>query len=428
MADSVDFGPNQRTFRKLVLSIQANPQELNLLLAVCDDANLREKLISEYERELRAVGFRAFRTRLKLKQPSLRASLAELVQENDELEAEEPAVVTVLDASYLLGVRLSEEKSEQEKFFFSLQWTREALRQFKFPVVLWLSDAVATELGRQAPDFWSWRRGVFEFVAEARAASEKRLLLSSPSRVEVAEKRGALSVEDLQQQVEELEESSPKSSLLISSYNALGEAYERIYAYDEALNWYQKGLELSEGKNNLEGQARSLHNLGDSLRYSGRVFQSTDYYKQASELARRVGNRQGEANALGNLGIAYDSLGEYQRAIEFHQQHLEIAREIGDHRGEANALGNLGIAYHPLGEYQRAIEFHQQNLEIAREIGDRRGEANSQFNTGFALDKLDQNDKAQAAFEAARTLYDSLGLDKDVEDCDRKIQALRDRP
>ena len=408
---------NQKELRKLVLSIKANPQDLNLLLAICDDANLQDRLISEYEQTLKASGFRTFKTRIKRKQPSLKESLAELVEQHSVLGVAEPAVVTVLDASYLLGVRLSEEKSEQEKFFFSLQWTREALRQFKFPVVLWLSDTVATRLGRQAPDFWSWRRGVFEFEAATKTVSQGALLPSAQSSAQAIEKEAeqsaSLSIGDLQQQIADLKETSPESSLLISAYNDLGNAYAGMYAYGEALNWYQQGLELAERKNNLQGQARSLMNLGDSLWRSGRSRESVGYYQRALETYREIEDRQGEASTLGNLGIAYRSLCEYQRAVDFHQQSIEIKREIGDRQGEATSLGNLGLAYDSLGEYQRAIDFYQQTLEIAQEIGDHRGEAYALGNLGLAYDSLGEHQRAidfhQQSIEIKREIGDRQG-------------------
>ena len=141
---------NQREFNKLVLSIEAQPQRLDLLLAICDDRNLQARLISDYEAELAAADIITLQTRLSHQRPSLRAALEDLVAQTPALQAGEPAVVTVLNAGELLGVRLSDDKSEQERFFFSLQWTREALRQFHFPIVLWLPDALATRLDRKS--------------------------------------------------------------------------------------------------------------------------------------------------------------------------------------------------------------------------------------------------------------------------------------
>ena len=369
---------NQRSLQRLVLTVEANAQSLELLIAVCDDRNFQAMMIEAYEAELRQQGIGTFRTRLNPQQPSLRASLEALVEQEPRLRSGERAVVTVLNAEALLGVKLlNEEKTEQEKFFFSLQWTREALRRFEFAVVLWVPDGMATRLGQRAPDFWSWRGGVFEFVAPARLPTESgQLVMTAP---DVREERpvGALSRADLQRQIEGLEESAPESSLLITLYNNLGEAYESEYAYEEALVQYEKALALAKAKSNLAGQARSLLNLGNSVRRSGRPAQAIEYYEQGLEIYHEIGDHNGEAASLGNLGLTYNSLGHYQQAIGFYQQSLEIYRETGARNGEAYSLGSLGNAYNSRGQYQRAIDFLQQSLEIEREIGNRKGEADS---------------------------------------------------
>ena len=249
---------NHREFRKLVLSIKANTQRLDLLLAICDDRNLQDRLITAYESELKDQGIDPFRARLDLKRPSLRATLEDLVAQNPVLRAGDPAVVTVLNANELLGVRLTDEKSEQERFFFSLQWTREALRQFEFPIVLWLTDAIATRLAQQAPDFWSWRSGVFEFAAQPQLLANLHQPLRPIHEVETADEDSRLSIEELQRQITELQQSAPESPLLVTLYNTLGEAYQRKYFYKQALELYEKALALARVKNDSVGQARSF--------------------------------------------------------------------------------------------------------------------------------------------------------------------------
>ncbi|MGB7084092.1 MAG: tetratricopeptide repeat protein, partial [Phormidesmis sp.] len=312
---------NRRAFRRMVVTLKANVQRLELLMAICDDRNLQALIIEAYEAELRQAEIAPFRARLDFKQPSLRASLEGLVAKEAVLQAGEPAVVTVLNAEALLGIRMGEEKSEQERFFFSLQWTREALLRFEFPVVLWVPQAVATQMGREAPDFWSWRGGVFEFAASAPLSHPEMAFDSAQATGQAMDRQteepvGTLSVAELQGQIAGLVETAPESSLLITLYNNLGEAYARKYKYIEAMAQYEKALELAKRRNNLAGQARSLRNLGSSLWRSGRSQQAIEYYKQSLEIARESSDRQGEAASLGNLGLAYYSLGQYQRAID----------------------------------------------------------------------------------------------------------------
>ena len=405
---------NQREFNKLVLSIEAQPQRLDLLLAICDDRNLQARLISDYEAELAAADIITLQTRLSHQRPSLRAALEELVAQTPALQAGEPAVVTVLNAGELLGVRLSDDKSEQERCFFSLQWTREALRQFHFPIVLWLPDALATRLAQQAPDFWSWRGGLFEFVAPPSVPTAAAQPVQYSQRLEAAgDADSQIPIADLQQQIADLEAASPDSPLLITLHNTLGKAYERQYDYQAALTHYEQALALAKTHQDLLAQARALRNLGNALQNCGRPFQAIAYYQQSLDIEREISNCQGEADALGNLGNAYLLLNQYQQAIDFHQQQLVIAREIHDRQGEANSLCGLGNAYYLLSQYQRAVEFYQQQLAIAREIGDRQGEAHSLGNLGHTYYLLSQYQQAislqQQSLDIKREIGDRQG-------------------
>ncbi|MGF1535297.1 MAG: tetratricopeptide repeat protein [Elainellaceae cyanobacterium] len=407
---------NQREFRKLLLSIKASSQQLDLLLAICDDRNLQAQLIEDYEAELEEAGVATFRVRLNREEPSLRAALEELVAREPALQRG-AGMVTVLNASELLGVRLKQEQSEQERFFFSLQWTREALRQFEFPVVLWLADSIATRLSRQAPDFWSWRSGVFEFVAQP-VTVEGGGVLQPMQTLEREEQEGQLSVGELQRQIAELEQSAPESPLLITLYNSLGEAYQGKYKYFQALEQYEKALALAEAKQDKAGQARALRNLGDSLRYCGRPFQSIDYYQQALALYRELVDCHGEATTLYSLGISYWYLGEYKQAIDFYQRSLKVIRKIGDRHEEAFVLHNLGLSYWALRQYQQAIDFYQQSLNIAQEIENRYVEA-------YALNGLGNVYWSLKQYQQAIDFYQqSLEIMREVGDLHPEVYAL----
>ncbi len=71
---------NKIALRRLVLTVEANSQSLELLIAICDDRNLQASIIEDYEAELQGEGIETFRARLNPKQPSMRASLTELVE------------------------------------------------------------------------------------------------------------------------------------------------------------------------------------------------------------------------------------------------------------------------------------------------------------------------------------------------------------
>ncbi|NEP02757.1 MAG: tetratricopeptide repeat protein [Symploca sp. SIO2E9] len=204
----------------------------------------------------------------------------------------------------------------------------------------------------------------------------------------------------------------------------LGIVYKSLGKYQQALDYLQQSLQIFQQIGNRSGISDSLNNLGIAYKSLGKYQQALDYYQQSLQIKKEIGNRFGIANSLMNLGNAYYALGKYQQALDYYQQSLQIKKEIGNRSGTANSLIGLGIAYNCLRQYQRALDYFQQSLPITQEIGDRHGEAKSCFNSGFALKELGKTSEAITAYRNARQLYQAMGLDAKVQNCDHVIETL----
>jgi tetratricopeptide (TPR) repeat protein len=459
---------NEKSYESLISLIENNQNLMSLIIVSCDDLTLRQEIIGRYEREARLENIQAKRIVLGT-EPSLKAGLVKLA-----LPEEARVVVTVTGSEWLLRVktRASDAQSDLQKFFGYLQWTREGLRKFQYPIVLWITSTILMEISRKAPDFWSWRKAVLRFAsdadnpvlpvnredssapaAEAFASARvdrddddfipppaeilleiSKLTARDPTSANLATLYGKLAEiytkriargesadleEDKQQAVDAFEEaidryrSLNKKSALANTLNKFGNFLFAQSRYKKAINVHQQSLEIQREIGDLQGEANSLGNLGNTYNSLGEYQQAINFIQQSLEIQREIGDRQGEANSLGNLGTAYGSLAEYQRVIDFQQQSLEIQREVGDRQGEAASLGNLGGTYQSLGEYQRAIDFQQQSLEIQREIGNRQGEATSLGNLGSTYRSLGEYQRAidlyQQALEIEREVGDRYG-------------------
>ena len=248
---------NHYQLRRLVWSIQSSYGRLNLLMTICDDWKYRDEVIDTYETELRTKGTRCDRIHLNLCQPSLKCSLQEHLEQQPELSANPTAVVTVLGADKLLSLRLNEDKPALEKFLFSLQWTRESLREFQLPLVLWLTPFIAAKLAEQAPDFWSWRGGVFEFSPPIdRAIAPEGSQNPEPPQ---GQDLPAANPADLQQQIDDLLAQDPDSPLIASLYDSLGQAYERQFRHADAEAAYLNAIQRREQQSG--SITRSSHRL-----------------------------------------------------------------------------------------------------------------------------------------------------------------------
>ncbi|CBN56442.1 MULTISPECIES: tetratricopeptide repeat protein [Kamptonema] len=466
LEDKID---NEKSYRQLLVSIKASQGILSVLVAVCDDINFRESLIRRYEGELEKWNIRPYRLRLARGEPSLRSAIANQVEIDEYLQQRGRSVLTVVGAEDLSFLSRNSERSEQDKFFGYLQWTREGLRAFPFPIVLWITNDIFGKINRRAPDFWSWRKGVFRFEAikvslvavtgsiavigedvskdsslsnfnqndfllsledlqglieqtRSRNGDKDPKLAGLYSRIaqvyearldrgesEDYRKERELAIAYLYQAIELQKEFGLKFDL-VGSLNRVGLIFQVEGRFKEAIELHREALAISQEIRDRQGEATSYRGLGNAYSSLRKYQQAIHFYQQSLEISQEIGDRRGDASSLNGLGNAYSSLGEYQQAIQFHQQSLEIEREIGNCQGEASSLTNLGIVYQSLRQYQQAIQFHQQSLEISQEIGDLQGEANSLGNLGNVYDSLGEYQQAikfhQQSLEIARQIGD----------------------
>ncbi|MCA2674965.1 MAG: tetratricopeptide repeat protein [Microcystis sp. M054S2] len=194
-----------------------------------------------------------------------------------------------------------------------------------------------------------------------------------------------------------------------ASLDNLGSAYLSLGQYQKAIDLHEKSLVINREIVNRQGEANSLNNLGNAYQSRGEYQTAIDYHQQSLDIRREIKDRQGEAASLNNLGNAYQSRGEYQTAINYHQQSLAITRELDDRSGEAKALNNLGVDYRLLGQYQKAINYHQQSLEIAEKIGDLKVQADSLGNLGNVYQSLGQYQKAIDYHQQSLAIAEKIG-------------------
>ncbi len=413
---------NQRNLRRLVLSVQASLHKLNLLIAVCDNPRYRDELIGTYEAELTANGIICDQVRLDRQQPSLKQSLVDWQAHLDDRPSNPPIMVTIRGGDELLGVRLQEPKSAQERFFFSVQWTREGLRDFEVPIVLWVTQSISQGLAQQAPDFWSWRGGVFEFVQPIAASfvSPKQDLESAPNirstdgSTLTNQSAPVAEPDALVQQIADLQTEDPNSPLLESLYESLGEAYyqrlKRGIAVDRpqeeanAIAAFKSAIAHRETLADLTLLATSLSYLANLYRSQGRYSDAEPLHLKALHIyQRQLGDdHPSVASSLNNLAGLYNSQGRYSDAEPLLLQALDIRqRQLGDdHPDVASSLNNLAELYRSQGRYSDAEPLFLKALDIRqRQLGD------DHPSVGTSLNNLASLYASQGRYSDAEPLY-----------------------
>lgn len=164
----------------------------------------------------------------------------------------------------------------------------------------------------------------------------------------------------------------------LSAFNNLGIAYSDWGQYAKAVEYYEKGLEISTklGGLGLKQEGIVLNHLGNTYRHLGQFQKAEEHHQKSLAIMRKFKDRKGEAQCLLSLGQLYEDLGQCNKAMACCYRSLATYRKLMNHKGEASSLNCLGTIHMHWGEYTKAMEKYEESMKIAERIGDVVGEMN----------------------------------------------------
>ncbi len=293
---------------------------------------------------------------------------------------------------------------------------------FPFPFLLWLPDYALTRLAREAPDFWGWRSGVFEFVPD-------RMLMTTmesatitgmyPEGLSLEKKKERLaSLEGLVWDYSEMKRGERENRSYAAVLDRLAYLRFQLGDYPESRRLYNESLKIWQDLGERSGEARTLHNLGSLAKASNDYPEARRLYNESLKIWQDLGERSGEARTLHALGSLAEASGDYPEARRLYNESLKISQDQGDRRGEARRLHALGSLAKASGDYPEARRLYNESLKISQDQGDRRGEART-------LRDLAMLAQASGDYLEARRLFnESLKIRQELVDRSGVFQTL----
>jgi tetratricopeptide (TPR) repeat protein len=364
---------NKQTYLSLLVSVEAGVGMLQIFIAVCDADRQRENIIANYEQEL-APNHNIYRVYLDSQEPSLKQAITQ------QVTLTENAIAIVLGAETLGSFNQNE---SLKKFFGYLQWTREALRELKMPIILWIPSRIYDQIPKQAPDFWSWRNGVFHFQPELSLVQGNFSINQSLGNIKDNQEGSVFSPEQLEASLAEaIQQWGADSSKTEVLYSQLGTLYaERVESAKStdkqkeltlAQEYLKQAIVLQTKFQKLEALATSLNNLAVLYDNQGKYSEAEPLYLDALEMRKRLftGDHPDVATSLNNLAGLYYNQGKYSEAEPLYLDALEMRKQLftGDHPDVASSLNNLALLYHSQGKYSEAELLYLDALEMRRRL------------------------------------------------------------
>jgi signal transduction histidine kinase/uncharacterized protein HemY len=186
------------------------------------------------------------------------------------------------------------------------------------------------------------------------------------------------SVEELQQKLLKASDDTTKVNLLNKLSYAL-----RSKKKNQAFNYAQEALKISQEKDFQKGIGLSYKNLGIVSFYKKRYSQSEEFFFKAITIFKTIDEEKELSKCYNNLGLLYKRQAKYQESINNFQKSLQILEKFGDKREIAEKLNNLGNIHKALANNAKSLEYYTRSLNIREEINDKKGVADSYTNIGL---------------------------------------------
>lgn len=156
----------------------------------------------------------------------------------------------------------------------------------------------------------------------------------------------------------------------LAKYNSkIADAYMNMEKLQEAVNFYEKTINLEENQGNTSELVTSLNNLSTIQLKLGNFGDAEATIDKALDFNNIDDDNFKSALLFNNLGNVFYNSKDYDKAIENYEKSIANSSTSGNYRSNAIALHNLGLIYLEKKDIEKAKEKFKESLKIAEENG-----------------------------------------------------------
>ncbi len=150
-------------------------------------------------------------------------------------------------------------------------------------------------------------------------------------------------------------------------YNNIGQVYDSIGEYDQALDYYQKALKIQPLHQEPLFLATGFSNIGLTYTHLGKKELALAYYQKALLIYHKIHGEKhlAVATCYNNIALVYSNHDDDEMALPSYLKALQIQLHILGENDPTVAINrsSIGVVYNNLGDYAKALEFQQKALE-----------------------------------------------------------------
>lgn len=206
---------------------------------------------------------------------------------------------------------------------------------------------------------------------------------------------------NIHRQVAENELDDSSKWQLGGKYHEIGGVYDELYNKTEALNYFNKSLNIKKELSDSIGEEELLTDI------AGVYYKHNDYdntIKYLEEVYNLNDNDKERASTLNKIGLSYHNLQEYVTAINYYSKAVDLANKANDEKGKSIYLNNVGNAKFDQELYDEALANYNRSLDIKRKINYKEGTVLTLHNIGNTYKMLEDYESAFRYYNESQEL------------------------
>lgn len=194
----------------------------------------------------------------------------------------------------------------------------------------------------------------------------------------------------------------------------LGQIKEKRGEFNRAQEYLQTGLAIGREAGDDPSICAILTNLGVLAAKGGNFIQAESYLREGLTLAHQLGDSEKTSGLLSNLGGVAACLGDYAGAQAYFEQGLTLARKADHDERIISLVANLGVVTDKQGHYNQAEAYYKEGLGLARKIGHRSYIISLVQNLGEIAARKQDYGRAKAFYEEGLALACKIGHSESI--------------
>lgn len=290
---------------------------------------------------------------------------------------------------------------------------REQFAEVPHAEVFWVTEHGLRQIGTLAPDFWSWRSGVFDLRSN-QAESSFQVMQSVLAEPLNFRDRGDLDrqISMYQGLIQEYSQQDPPDDRFLAGLQLrLASAFRLLGRIEQAEDHAREALVRCQRAGDKGAEASALHELGISALERWRLDEAEALHRQGLTISEQVGDEAGMATSYHDLGRVAELRQELDEAEQWYRKALGIYERLGLERDASDEYHYLGMVAHERGQLDRAEQWYRKALETFERLGLERHAAHGYHNLGLIAEDRLQLDQAEQWYRKALEIFERLGLE-----------------